>query len=244
MSKARILLIEDVDDHADFVEDRLRWLGSDVIRARGRADGLELARRLQPDFIVLDIELDGYKYQGVAILDALEKDPKLANIPVIAFSIHARGDDQVRLVRKGARWSIDKNADNALALLEATIDGELRRRTQDRTAEAGPALPLWFDAASDRLYILGAEREPSGLTARESKVLAFLCGRAGQVCRWEDLAEAVGDAEGNMTLEAVDKMMKRLREKLGDGAQFISRLPGGRWKLLTGDGAERLPIPR
>ncbi|MBZ4024166.1 DNA-binding response regulator, partial [Rhodobacter sp. TJ_12] len=55
----KILIIEDDTDAADVLEAYLRRDSFDVLIAENGTKGLEMARRLKPDLILLDIMLPG-----------------------------------------------------------------------------------------------------------------------------------------------------------------------------------------
>ena len=60
--------------------------GCDVVTAMGGAEGIEVARREQPDLILLDImmpEMDGWE-----VLKHLKADPITATTPVLIFTAY------------------------------------------------------------------------------------------------------------------------------------------------------------
>jgi CheY-like chemotaxis protein len=83
---ARTVLV--VDDEADTRDLLQRYLGKHGFRVVPAATGeqaLELAARLHPDAITLDVMMPGM--DGWAVLSALKADPELAGIPVVILSI-------------------------------------------------------------------------------------------------------------------------------------------------------------
>ncbi len=91
-NKAKILL---VDDDADFVEATKTILEKEhyeVIIAYNGDDGLEKARRQNPDLILLDIIMP--VKDGFTAAEQLKKDPQLSKIPLImltSFSMRGQG---------------------------------------------------------------------------------------------------------------------------------------------------------
>ena len=80
-----MLVIDDDPLTRDLLQRFLRTEGFRVIGAPGGAEGLRLARALQPDVITLDVmmpDLDGW-----AVLSQLKADPEVAAIPVIMLTI-------------------------------------------------------------------------------------------------------------------------------------------------------------
>ncbi len=86
-SKARILI---VDDDADFVESTKTVLESkpyEVIVAVNGNEGLRKAREEKPDLILLDVIMP--VEDGFTAADQLNKDPKLAKIPVLMLTSYS-----------------------------------------------------------------------------------------------------------------------------------------------------------
>jgi CheY-like chemotaxis protein len=63
----------------------------ELVTASDPFRGLELAQSLQPDLILLDIQLPGI--DGFEVLRRLRADPRTADIPVIAVSANAMPAD-------------------------------------------------------------------------------------------------------------------------------------------------------
>jgi CheY-like chemotaxis protein len=82
---ARILVIDDNQDAREMVQRSLTREGFRVeLAAEGRT-GLEMAKRLQPDAITLDVMMPGM--DGWAVLTALKADPATAEIPVVMITM-------------------------------------------------------------------------------------------------------------------------------------------------------------
>lgn len=89
-SKARsVLVIEDEPKFAQILYDLAHELSYRCLVAHGADEGLQLARTLAPDAILLDMRLpDG---SGLAVLQRLKSDPHTRHIPVHVISV----DDKV-----------------------------------------------------------------------------------------------------------------------------------------------------
>jgi two-component system OmpR family response regulator len=83
---------------------------SDVVGcAETEDDALAGIRELQPDVIVLDIQLR--QGNGLNVLRRLQRMPLQRRPVVIVFSNHAESDFRRRAVADGARYFLDKAAD-------------------------------------------------------------------------------------------------------------------------------------
>lgn len=81
---ARILCVEDSDDNLYMLQRRLSRAGFDVKVANNGAEGVEWAKSLQPDLIVMDLNLPGMN--GWEATRRLKSRPETKHIPVIVLT--------------------------------------------------------------------------------------------------------------------------------------------------------------
>ena len=79
-----ILVVDDQPFFISMLQNVLQTQGYQVISASSGDEGLALAKKLQPDAILLDVEMPGK--DGFAVCQALKQDPKLKHIPVIILT--------------------------------------------------------------------------------------------------------------------------------------------------------------
>lgn len=94
-----ILLVEDNEMNRDMLSRRLIRRGFIVHLAVDGQQGVDLARSLAPDLMLLDMSLpvkDGWQVAREMKADAL-----LKNIPIIALTAHAMADDRQRAMAAG-----------------------------------------------------------------------------------------------------------------------------------------------
>ncbi|MBI3956429.1 MAG: response regulator [Candidatus Kerfeldbacteria bacterium] len=96
-----ILLIEDDEMIATMYQTKFTMEGMTIQTAADGAIGLDKARELAPDIILLDIILP--KLDGFSVLKELKDDPNLKAIPVILLSNLGQDDD----VKKGKDLGAD-----------------------------------------------------------------------------------------------------------------------------------------
>ncbi len=80
----KILIIEDEKPIADAMQIGLNEAGYDVNVAYDGEDGLNQAKDLVPDLILLDLLLP--KKDGITVLNELRQDAKTKNVPVMILS--------------------------------------------------------------------------------------------------------------------------------------------------------------
>ncbi len=117
-----LLYIEDNPSNIELMESLVESLpGVSFLPAADPRLGLELARRLQPQVIVLDINLP--HLSGYEVLQQLRSDPRTADIPVIGLSASAMPKDVERAKRAGFHDYLVKplQVERFLALLHGLV---------------------------------------------------------------------------------------------------------------------------
>jgi PAS domain S-box-containing protein len=120
-SRPIILLIEDTRETILMITDYLQLAGYDVISARDAVSGLEQAKKIRPDLILMDIQLPGM--DGLEATRKLRADPTLRTIPIIALTALAMPGDRERCLAAGATDYVTKPV--SLKKLAQMIEGYL-----------------------------------------------------------------------------------------------------------------------
>jgi CheY-like chemotaxis protein len=110
-----LLVIEDNEQNLYLMRYLLEKSGFSVVAAPDGQRGIDLASRVRPDLILLDIQLplmDGY-----AVAAAIRRDPALAATPIIAVTSYAMPGDREKCLEAGATDYMEKPIDPA-ALVE------------------------------------------------------------------------------------------------------------------------------
>jgi CheY-like chemotaxis protein len=146
-----VLLVEDDARAADLLTLYLDGAGYRVAVARDGEEGLDLARRLLPDGITLDIGLP--KLDGWELLSRLKADPAVAEIPVVIVSMV---DERGKGLALGAAEYLVKpvRRDELLATL--------RRFTPRRNGLETPLTVLAIDDDPLAIELIEATLEPRG----------------------------------------------------------------------------------
>ena len=82
----KILCVEDNDDNQFMLHRRLSRAGFEVKLARDGMEGVEWAKTLLPDLIVMDLDLP--KLDGWEATRRLKSQPETKHIPIIILSSH------------------------------------------------------------------------------------------------------------------------------------------------------------
>jgi len=132
----RILLVEDHEELWDFLSRRLERRGFEVELAHDGQEGLDKARALRPDVILLDMNLP--VMDGWTVAKTLRAEPDTQRMPIIALTAHAMSGDRDRVLEAGCDDYHPKPVDFALLLQQ--IDAALLRRDEAET-EGAPLNP-------------------------------------------------------------------------------------------------------
>lgn len=122
MEPRTVLIVEDDPASLDIFTTILRHGGYQVLTAQTGAEGLQTAREMLPDLVVVDIGLpDG---PGFGVLDELTDDPATTHIPLIVCTVHVFENDEKRARRAGSDVFLKKpiEARELLAQVNRLLD--------------------------------------------------------------------------------------------------------------------------
>ncbi|MBX3198510.1 MAG: response regulator transcription factor [Labilithrix sp.] len=207
----RVLVVEDDPSIAIGLRINLESEGYEVHVAEDGERGLDLARTLEPDLIVLDVMLP--KRNGLEVLHDLRAEGR--TMPIIILSAKSAEMDKVAGLELGAEDYVAKPF--SLAELLARVRVALRRVA---TASAGPGGPprarigfgdVEVDVAARTIRRGGTVVE---VTATEFDVLMCLVGERGRALSREDIFRRVWGPKHHGTPRTVDNFIQQLRAKL------------------------------
>jgi DNA-binding response OmpR family regulator len=178
----------------------------------GRAAIREIEERA-PRLVVLDLmipELDGYA--------VIRRVRAMGDVPILILSARGAVGDRIQGLSEGADDYLPKPFSPAELVLRVKT---ILRRTERAGAAASTAPGevfvlggLVLDPGRHRATMDGVD---VGLSPLELRLLAALLDADGRVLSRLQLLDAVyGEAEGDVTVRAIDQYVRRLREKLRD----------------------------
>ena len=103
------LVVDDVGVTATAVAQMLELLGYEVQVAYGPRPAIESLLRRTPDVILLDINMPGI--DGAEVCRYLRRDPRTAQIPIIAMSTETQEETVARVREAGANVFLPKPID-------------------------------------------------------------------------------------------------------------------------------------
>ena len=152
MAPATVLVVDDDPVILKLLEVNFEMEGFEVVRASDGAMGLERAREVLPDIVILDVMMP--RMTGYEVAKALREDDLTAHIPIIFVTARAQSSDVERGIELGVDDYVTKPFDpldliarvNALlARSQGEADGESEEAADvpagDRGVVEPPAAP-------------------------------------------------------------------------------------------------------
>jgi two-component system alkaline phosphatase synthesis response regulator PhoP len=206
-----ILIIDDEPDIRVLLKYNLEKEGYVVQEAENGFQGLEIAERVIPDLIILDVMMPDM--DGIETCEKIRANANLKNC-VVCF-LTARGEDYSQLA------GFDAGADDYIMkpvkpkILISKIAALLRRSSQvnvqqeDVLADAGIVL--------DReRYLIQKDGENIILPRKEFELMALLMSKPGKVFQRDEIMNRVWGAEVVVGDRTIDVHIRKLRKKIGE----------------------------
>lgn len=202
----KILLIEDEEKLARFVELELSYEGYLVTKAFDGRSGLNLAETGEFDLVLLDIMLP--ELSGMEVLRRIRRK---SSIPVIMLTARDSIEDKVAGLDRGADDYLTKPF--AIEELLARIRTALRKNHVSMESQVLSSWGVQLDVARRSVTVNGT---PVDLTKREFDLLHYLLKNKGIVLSRDTLMDNVWDYDFDGETNAVDVYIRFLRSKIDD----------------------------
>jgi two-component system alkaline phosphatase synthesis response regulator PhoP len=226
MKSIHILVVEDEVSIQTIVRTYLESSGYTVTVVDNGPDALTQALQLQPDVVILDLNLPGMDGMEVAARLREESD-------VYILMLSARGEETDRVA--GLRIGADDFLTKPFSPRELVARVEAMVRRQKQTAVSSPSI-LTFDSLTidPDSHEANAAEQPLDLTATEFQVLLELAKHAGRVLTREQLLALVWGSDYYGNDRVVDVYVGQVRRKLQDttGQLLIETVRGIGYKFV------------
>jgi two-component system, OmpR family, alkaline phosphatase synthesis response regulator PhoP len=209
MAQHSILLVDDEPDILDILSYNLEKEGFIVYSASNGREGVELARKMLPDLILLDVMMP--EMDGMDTCVQIREEPRLKDT-IIAF-LTARGEDYSQIA------GFDAGADDYIMkpikprVLVSRIKALLRRG--ENRMEEGDAVESGIVIDRER-YVVMREGVEMSLPKKEFELLSLLSSQPGRVFTREVILSSVWGNDVVVGDRTIDVHIRKLREKLGD----------------------------
>lgn len=219
----RILIVEDEEKLARFIELELTYEGYSVEKASDGRGGLMLAQEKEFDLIALDIMLPGLNG-----LEVLRRIRQTSDVPVILLTARDSTMDKVSGLDGGANDYITKPfaIEELLARIRAVLRNTPVKSKAIKTEEnnlTSNSLKVSLDSRE-----VWVDNQPVDLTKKEFDLLAFLLKNKGIVVGRDTLLDRIWGYDYAGETNAVDVYIRYLRAKIEEpfGKKFIQTIRG------------------
>lgn len=216
----KILIIDDEPQIVEICSDYIRAAGFDVISAQDGLSGLYLAKKENPDLIVLDLmmpQMDG--------LDVCRTIRKENDVPIIMLTARVEETDKLIGLELGADDYITKPF--SPRELVARIRVVLRRISKDINSDILRVGDVVLDRAH---YQITIKERVIDLTPTEFDILATMMSQPGRIFSRAQILNAVRGLSFESYERAIDSHIRNLRRKI-DPETYIVTVHGVGYKF-------------
>jgi len=211
----RILIAEDDAIMADGLTRSLRQAGYVVDRVGNGLEADSAVTRGEFDLLILDLGLP--KMGGLEVLRRLRA--RQSGLPVLILTALDGVNDRVR--------GLDLGADDYLAKPFALSELEARVRALTRRGTAISSVLRHGELSYDQVgRVTEVRGKPLDLSARETGLLEILLQRAGRIVSKEQLVERLCEWGEEVSTNAIEVYVHRLRKKIEAGGVRIVTVRG------------------
>ncbi|MDP1677559.1 MAG: response regulator transcription factor [Bacteroidota bacterium] len=226
--KQKILIADDERDIIDFLKYNLEKEGFDVLTAKNGVEAVAQAKK-NPNLILLDVMMP--EMDGLEAVRTLKKNSTTAKIPVIFLTARGSEVDEVVGLELGADDYIIKPV--SIPKLMARIKLTLRKKlsAKEENGKDTDILKHGIIEINRSHYKVYVSKKEIFFPKKEFEVLTFLVRNAGKVVTRETLLSQIWGSDVYVIDRTVDVHIRKIREKLGNNADYIDTIKGVGYRL-------------
>jgi two-component system, OmpR family, KDP operon response regulator KdpE len=204
MSSSSILVIDDEPQIRRVLRSTLSFRGYEISEAATGEEGVELAGKLKPDLILLDVNLP-----GISGIEACKEIRRTSDAPIIMLTVRNAERDKVVALDAGADDYVTKPF--GIEELLARVRASLRRHAPAEAMPPFHAKDLSVDFEARRVAAGGEEVH---LAPKEFDVLKQLMMQQGKPVTHRRLLQTVWGPEYGEETENLRVVINQLRKKI------------------------------
>jgi two-component system KDP operon response regulator KdpE len=204
MSSSSILVIDDEPQIRRVLRSTLSFRGYEISEAATGEEGVELAGKLKPDLILLDVNLP-----GISGIEACKEIRRTSDAPIIMLTVRSAERDKVVALDAGADDYVTKPF--GIEELLARVRASLRRHAPAEAMAPFHAKDLSVDFEKRHVTAGGEEVH---LAPKEFEVLKQLMMQQGKPVTHRRLLQTVWGPEYGEETENLRVVINQLRKKI------------------------------
>lgn len=221
-ASGKVLIIEDDKRIANWVKVYFERAGFSATVAHDGLAGLKLARRMNPDLIILDLMLP--RIDGVELCKILRQK---SDVPIIMLTAREAPAERIVGLESGADDYVIKpfDPDEVIARAEAVL-----RRVQHRVQRV---LTRGNITLNETTGIVTVDEEPVTLSHAHTALLSTFMRHPNQLLSRDQLISLTFDDDFDGFDRAIDSQISRLRKQINrDGRQPIETVYGAGYRFV------------
>ncbi|MDP9956115.1 MULTISPECIES: response regulator transcription factor [Epilithonimonas] len=225
MNRKKILLIDDEQDILEIISYNLEKEGYQVFTAGNGNEGIEKAKEILPDLILLDVMMP--EKDGIETCQDLRKIKELQRTLIVFLSARSEEFSQLAGYQAGANDYIVKLIKPKVLVSKVAALLQMGANSQENSnyIELGD---LIIDKDN---FKVSKGKEEFLLPKKEFDLLYLLASNTEKVFKREEILEKVWGNDVIVGERTIDVHIRRLREKLG--INTIQTLKGIGYKLVV-----------
>ncbi len=222
----KILIVDDEEDILELIEFNLLKEGYQVFTARNGQDGINEAKKIKPDLIILDVMMP--KMDGIEACRIMRSLPEFKNTFMVFLTARNEEYSEIAGFNVGADDYIAKPIKPRA--LVSRINAILRRNVQQESDNNQVKSFEISDLRIDReAFLVYKKGQKVVLAKKEFELLYLLASRPGKVFTREQILKSIWDDSVIVTNRTIDVHIRKLREKLGE--QYVGTVKGVGYKF-------------
>lgn len=209
MNDFKVLLVDDEPDVLEFMKYSLEKEGFWVYTASNGADGIQIAKKVRPHLIVLDMMMP--VKDGITTCRELRAMPEFKNTLITFLSARDEDYSQIAGLESGADDYITKPIKPKVF---TTRVHALMRRLDDGTQVSNIKVAN-IEIDKEKYKVIQNGRDIN-LPRKEFELLCLLASKPGRVFKREEILNKVWGNDTIVGDRTIDVHIRKLREKIGE----------------------------
>lgn len=214
----KIVIVDDEKDILEFLRYNLEKEGYKVYTASNGIDGKEIARKVNPDLIVLDVMMPGI--DGIELCNELRELPEFKDTLIIFLSARAEDYSQIAGFEVGADDYITKPV--SPRVLIARIKALLKRKSQTKAVENVIDFGSIIIDRDKRKVIV--DKQSIHVPKIEFDLLVLFTLSPGKIFLREEIYDKIWGPSVFVSDRTLDVHIRKLRKKIGN--HYIKTIKG------------------
>lgn len=221
----KILIVDDEPDILELIAYNLKKEGYQIFLASNGQEGVSIAKKVQPDLIILDIMMP--KMDGIEACRLMRAIPEFKNTFMVFLTARSEEYSEIAGFNVGADDYIAKPIKPRA--LVSRINAILRRNGGTETDVANHKLEIGDLVIDREAYLVFQSGNKVVLAKKEFELLYLLASKPGKVYTRESILKNIWEDSVVVTNRTIDVHIRKLREKLGNN--YVTTVKGVGYKF-------------